>query len=238
MKKILMIAILALSTVGCNFGSKNNYSLAPAPTPTPKQPPGGNGNELQQQDLIGMSLPEILAMKYVRAELVCNLWSMLASDLDLNRIPNNTYRLNLKLPYRLPFTMVLRSATRGVGQDQFRELHQTDVRITVYKINPLQQLTYSNDQTGLIYQFQYSPAISFSIDAVARTQRSEGQLVDRYNNPEDTLYEKINWPVVQLESYAIPNDFNLKTFDYASCQLETDIRPEYSYQFTVNQLNP
>lgn len=237
MKKILFLAFLVLGITGCSFGSKNDFNLAPTSN-NPNQPDGGTGGELQQQDLVGKTLNEILAVKYSRAELVCSLWSMLSTDLDLTRNPNSSYRLNLKAPYALPFTIVLRSAVRGVGQDQFRELHQTDVRLRIYKINSVQQLTFSHDKSQLIYQLMYSPAISFATDAVARTQRPEGQVVDRYSNPEDTLYEKINWQTVNLESEAIPNNFGLRTFDYANCQLETDIRSEFAYQFAATPQSP
>ena len=228
-----------LGATGCSFGSKNNFDLAPA---NPNKPPGGggngNGDQLNEQNLNGKTLSEVLAVKYTRAELVCSLWSMLASDLDLSRNPNSTYRFNLKAQTFLPFTIILRSAVRGVGQDQFRELHQTDVRLTIYKINLVPQVTVSHDQTGLIYDLLYTPAVGFSIDAVARTNTHDGPIVDRYSNPENTLYEKIHWPVVQLESFAIPNNFNYKTYDYASCRLETDIKPEYAHHFTARQLNP
>jgi hypothetical protein len=237
--KVFLVIGLAGASVGCQFGANNDYNLTPAPTPENPIPPPGGGGEIQEQDLTGKTLSEILSVKYTRAVLVCKLWSMLSNQLDLTRNPNSSSRFNLKAPYRLPFTIVLKSGVNGVDQDQYREIHQTEVRITVYNINLLQQMTLSHDQSNLIYQFQYSPAPNFAIDAIARTQRpGGGQSVDRYSNPEDTLYEKVNWPVLQFESYAIPNNYNLKTYDYASCELETTIRPEYAHQFSVTRRDP
>ena len=237
--KIMQLVLVSAIAVGfyssCNVSSKEQFNLVQPPPP--QRPPPGSGGELQQQDLRGKSFADVMSIKYTRAELVCSLWTMLADNIDLERIPNAEFRVDLKSPVVAPQQFALYGTFRGLGDNQFREVHRIDVSFHLYKTVIRETLQVTIPETQTRYNFQYTPEIGFSTNVTIRSWTPQ-PISDRYSRPQNTVREKLRTDVINFVSDVIPNDFGLHTYDYVKCVIETDIRPEYQHQCLVETAFP
>ena len=229
MKNLLLVVIMSAFAVGCNSTSKDQFNLA---NPPAGNPPGGGG--IQQQDLKGRSYQDVMMTKYNSAVLVCQLWSMLSTELDLQRVPNAEQRIDLKGPLvLLPIKFSMNGYIRGLGENPNRVVHEVTASIFIYKINIRNFFGISIPETGARYNFMYSPEIGFSTYARAQSWPPTGPVNETFNKPEAQIHEKLPTEVLSFESDIIPNDSGLKTRDYVKCVIETDIKTEYEHQFSV-----
>lgn len=215
---------------GCNSSSKDQFNLAHPPAGKPPGDTGGGG--VQQQDLKGRSYQDVMALKYNSAFLVCQLWTMLSTELDLQRVPNAEYRINLKGPLALPIRFSLNGYIRGFGNNPYKIVHEVTTNIYIYKINIRDFFGITVPETGARYNFMYSPEIGFSTSARVQSWIPD-QVSETFNKPEVRIHEKLPTEVFSFESEIIPNDFGLKTRDYVKCVIETDIKPGYEHQFSI-----
>lgn len=225
MKNLVFVLLVTGLGFGCN-NSKNQFDLGNPPIPP------GDGN-VQQQDLKGRTYQDVMALKYNSAILVCQLWTMLSSELDLQRVPNAERRIDLKAPLALPIQFSLNGYIRGFGDNPYREVHNVTASIYIYKIGIRDFFGITVPDTGARYNFMYSPEIGFSTFAQAQSWPPTGPVTEKYNKPEGQIHEKLPTEVVNFESEVIPNDFGLKTRDYVKCVIETEIKPGYEQQFSI-----
>lgn len=233
MKSLLLVVIISAFAVSCNKSSNDQFNLAQPPLGIPS---GGNdgGGGIQQQDLKGLTYSQVMNLKYESAVLVCQLWTMLSSDLDLQRFPNAEHRIDLKtLLEPRPFQFRMYGYVRGLGDNPYRIAHEVEVSINVHKIAIRDFFGISVPETGARYNFMHSPEIVFSTYAQVKSWTPNGTVKDSFYKPEAQIHEKIPTEVLRYESDIVPNDFGLKTRDYVKCVIETDIKSGYEQQFTV-----
>jgi hypothetical protein len=117
------------------------------------------------------------------------------------------------------------------------ENHQIKVTLEVTSISHYGLLNHT-DSNGNKVTAQYSPYAKINYSNVSKTVHGEGQFSSGSGSAERTVNERINDMALNQSLSSQPVEQNGVTIDkgafndYVNCVIETDIKPEYSNQFS------
>lgn len=214
--------LFAMFTVSCAKYNVNNETK-----------PANQDQKPRAVDLSGKSLTEVLALKYNRAELKCELWTQLSQKLDISVIPNDFISLDLKKE-AMPESLSLKGEVAN---------HKVSVNVKINSAEVIEGLS-SEVESGEKYTWQFSPLIEASIFHESVTTKSTGSIVINTKDPKSLIKEKIKNVQVQDSLKAEPEQQGGGTIDhgfyhdYAHCYIDTEIKPEYQDQFKVEIKKP
>lgn len=217
--------ILATLVSGCakNNDNKNNDQTV---------------NQQKQQpkavDLSGKSLEEVLALKYNKAELKCELWTQLSNQLDISGTPNDSASWDLKSGVAMPEVLNLKGEIQN---------HKISIEVKLNSVSLLSSLNHlDSDLTR--FELRYSPTVNVNITHESITTFPTGPFIASGYGSSRNINEKIKDIPVNGSLATEPEQQNGITIDrgsyrdYAHCFIDTEIKSEYQDQFKVQPRNP
>lgn len=178
--------------------------------------------------LEGKRPEEVLALKYRKADLNCELRTQAGSAFDPVAIPTARISWNLLKDFASARHFELR------GSADPKHSFKMDLAVTEVRIDGLSQY---RDVDGTVYQMEYSPTLVVTYRYEGSLQLSSG--ISSRGSGEGTrnVRERILNRVLSMSETDTSAALNVEFFTEVRCSLDTEIRPEYSGQFLMKKPN-
>jgi len=185
-----------------------------------------NEQKFVAKDLKNQPLEFVLREKYIRADLVCSLWSQPSQSVDTNLSANDTNFINIQSTLASSATLTL-SANIGDG------LHFSMTKITINSVHIVDQVI-ARDFIGQMFLIEYTPVLKLTIEHAGYNMFSKDDKPNRFkiDTPLLNAYEKLLFIPVNT-SFKSGSNLNNEVFftDFIKCEFKTDVFSPYLDQF-------